>query len=59
MSNRVNSLYLNFSKVNGYFEEIDENKYLTIILSNESKEIIKQYEKKKLKTQMIMMKNQI
>ena len=37
----VNPLYLIFNKVNGYFEEINENKYLTLVASNESKEKIK------------------
>ena len=27
----VNRLYLIFSKVNGYFEEINKNKYLTLV----------------------------
>ena len=40
----VNPLYLIFSKVNGYFEEINKNKYLTLVPTNESKEKIKQYE---------------
>ena len=40
----VNLLYLIFHKVNGYFEEINENKYLTLVASNESKEKIKIYE---------------
>ena len=34
----VNPLYLIFDKVNGYFEEINGNKYLTIVPTNESKE---------------------
>ena len=42
--NNVNSLYLIFSKVNGYFEEINKNKYLTLVPTNESKEVIKNYE---------------
>ena len=37
-------LCLIFSKVSGYFEEINKNKYLTLVPSNESKQIIKQYE---------------
>ena len=37
----VNPLYLTFNKVNGYLEEINENKYLTLVASNESKEKIK------------------
>ena len=41
----VNPLYLNFSKVKGYFEEINRNKYLTLVPTNESKEKIKKYEK--------------
>ena len=34
----VNPLYLIFNKVNEYFQEINENKYLTLISNNESKE---------------------
>ena len=40
----VNSLYIIFSKVNGYFEEVNGSKYLTLVPTNESKEIIKKYE---------------
>ena len=40
----VNYLYLIINKVNGYFEEINGNKYLTLVPTNESKEIIKKYE---------------
>ena len=36
--NSVNSLYLIFSKMNGYFEEINKNKYLMLNPTNESKE---------------------
>ena len=32
-----------FRYVNGYFEEINENKYLTLVRTNESKEKIKKY----------------
>ena len=39
----VNLLYLIFKEVNGYFEEIHENKYLTLVPTNESKEKIKKY----------------
>ena len=39
----VNLLYLIFKEVNGYFEEINENKYLTLVPTNESKEKIKKY----------------
>ena len=34
----VNFLYLIFNKENGYFEEINGNKYLTLVPTNESKE---------------------
>ena len=34
----VNPLYLIFTKVSGYFEEINGNKYLTLLPTNESKE---------------------
>ena len=39
----VNPLYLIFRYVNGYFEEINGNRYLTLVLANESKEKIKKY----------------
>ena len=34
----VNPLYITFGKLNGYFEVINENKYLTLAPTNESKE---------------------
>ena len=30
--------------MNGYFEEVNKNKYLTLVATNESKEMIKKYE---------------
>ena len=39
--NSVNHLYRIFSEVIGYFEETNKNKYLTLVRTNESKEIIK------------------
>ena len=42
--NSVNSLYLILRKMNEYFEEINKNKYLTLVPTNESKKIIKKYE---------------
>ena len=39
-----NSLYLIFRYVNRFFEEINENKYLTLVLANENKEKMKKYE---------------
>ena len=39
--NSVNPLYLIINKVNRYFEEINKNKYLTLVSTNESKEKIK------------------
>ena len=41
----VNPLHLIFNKVNGYFKEIDGNKYLTLVPTNESKEKLKRYGK--------------
>ena len=65
--NSVSSLYLIFSKVNGYFEETNKGTYLTLVPTNESKEKNKKYEALWIKirdlirsiteTQMIMMKN--
>ena len=40
----VNTLYLIFSKVNGYFEEINKSTYLMLVPTNKNKEIIKKYE---------------
>ena len=42
--NGVNPLYLIFSKINGYFEDIHTNKYLELVPTNESTEKIKKYE---------------
>ena len=42
--NSVNPLYLIFSKVNGYFEEINKNNYLKLVRNSDSKEKIKKYE---------------
>ena len=42
--NSVNPLYHIFSKVNGYFEEINKSKNLTLVPTNESEEKIKKYE---------------
>ena len=39
------TLYLIFGETNGYFEVINENRYLTLVPTNESKEKIKKYEK--------------
>ena len=39
--NSVNPLYLIFSKVNGYFEEINKSKYITLVPTNESKKTLK------------------
>ena len=33
------------NKMNGYFEEINRNKYLTLVPTNESKEKIQKYMK--------------
>ena len=41
--NIVNPLYL-IIRVNGYFEEINKSKYLTLVPTKDSKEKIKKYE---------------
>ena len=43
--NGINFLYFIFCKVNGYFEGIDKNKYLTLVSINEGKKKKKKYEK--------------
>ena len=40
----LNPLYFSFWYLDGYFEEINKNKYLTLVPTNESKEKIKKYE---------------
>ena len=69
----VNPLYLILNKVNGYFQEINENKYLTLVPTNEGKDKILKYEelwskirdlirsinKKSMKTTMKKYENQI
>ena len=42
--NSVNPLYLIINKLNDYFEEINKNKYLKLVPTNESKGKIKKYE---------------
>ena len=42
----MNPLYLMLNKMNGYFEEINKNKYLTLVSTNASKEKIKKYEER-------------
>ena len=37
----VNPFYLIFKNANGYFEEFNKGKYLTLVLTNESKEKLK------------------
>ena len=39
--NNVNYLYLIIGKINDYFEEINGYKYLTLVPTNKSKEIMK------------------
>ena len=46
----VNPLYLNIIKTNGCFEKINGNKNLTLVLTNESKEVMKKYEEQSCKT---------
>ena len=36
--NSVNALYLIINKINGYFENINKNQYLTLVTNDESKE---------------------
>ena len=45
----VNPFYLIFCDVKGYFEDINENKYLMIVPINENKEKIKKDEELKIK----------
>ena len=42
--NSANPLYLIFSEVNGYFQEVNKSKYLTLVPAEDSKEEIEKYE---------------
>ena len=50
--NNVNPLYLIIHKVNGYFEEINKNKYLTLVPINERKKIIENMKKFGVKSEI-------
>ena len=52
--NSVTPLYLMFNKMNGYFEEINENKYLTLVPTSENKEKIKKYEEQQIKIRYLI-----
>ena len=43
-------MYLTFKNVNGYFEEINKSKFLTLVPTNEGKEKIEKYEEMWIKT---------
>ena len=43
-NNSVNPLYLIINKINEYFKEMKGNKYLALVSTDESKEIINKYE---------------
>ena len=50
----VNPLYLIFSNVNIYFEEINKSKYLTLVPTNESKEKRKNIENGGVKSEILL-----
>ena len=50
--NSINPLYLIFSKMSGYFEEINKRKYLTLVHTNENKEKIKNMKKCGVKSEI-------
>ena len=50
----VNPLYLIFRDVNGYFEQINKIKYLTLVPTNESQDKIKKYEELWSKTRDLL-----
>ena len=41
--NSINPLYLGITRVNGYIEEKDSNKYLVFDSTNENKDLLKKY----------------
>ena len=50
--NSVDPLYLIIDKVNECFEDINGNKYLMLVPTNESKEKIKKYEELRTKSEI-------
>ena len=42
--NSVNPLYLRINNVNGYIEEVNEDKYLLFDVTDENKELLKRYD---------------
>ena len=42
--NSVNCLYLIINKINGYIEESNKNKHLTLVPTDESKDTLKKFE---------------
>ena len=50
--NRVDPLYLIINKVNECFEDINGNKYLMLVPTNESKEKIKKYKELRTKSEI-------
>ena len=42
-TNSVNPLYIIFKKVNGYLQEVNKSKHLTLVPTNESKGKVKKY----------------
>ena len=52
--NSVNPFYLIFSNRNGYFDEINKSKYLTLVPTNESKEQIKNMKNCGLKSEILL-----
>ena len=48
----VNPLYLVINKVNEYFEEINGNKFLTLVRTNENKGIMKNKKKFGVKSEI-------
>ena len=52
--NIVNPLYLVDNKINGYFEKISGNKYLTLVPTDKSKEILKKCEEQWTKIRVLI-----
>ena len=50
--NSVDPLYLIINKVNECFEDINGNKYLMLVPTNESKEKIKKYKELRTKSEI-------
>ena len=52
--NSINPLYLNIDRINGYIEESNGNKYLTLVPTDESKDTLKSMKNCGVKSEILL-----